>query len=340
MAVSRNRSLNVVKAFAAFGIVMIHYSFPGIVGKVIYGLSKFALPFFIAIAGYYTYSEDTDRVIARIPRKIKYLFKVWIITDAVYFLLHFILNGCSLQWAIKELSWSSYRFFNLVFFQLTWAGFTWYILALLVCYALCYFVAKHNLWKKLFWLIPVMYGINLFLGEIVPFLRPEGELPWYYCANLFVLTIPSFLLGVYIRMNEEKLMKLTNFKNIVIGLVAAFFINMAERYLTHASQLFFSNIITTIILLCMCIKYPVVVTGRKAVDKLLDLLAFLGEYSLYIYLIHPGLKEIAKKIRLNMADGEGPLASWLAPLLVLVISTAAAYAIGKYKTRVKTRGGR
>lgn len=44
----RNHSLNVLEGIACFSVVMLHCGFPGVVGKVIYGIARFAvLPFYI-----------------------------------------------------------------------------------------------------------------------------------------------------------------------------------------------------------------------------------------------------------------------------------------------------
>ena len=69
MKKTRNSTLNALKGIACFSVVMLHCAFPGMVGKIIYGIARFAVPLFFAISGYYVYSCNSKDVIRRLPKK-------------------------------------------------------------------------------------------------------------------------------------------------------------------------------------------------------------------------------------------------------------------------------
>lgn len=69
MKKTRNSTLNALKGIACFSVIMLHCAFPGMVGKIIYGIARFAVPMFFAISGYYVYSCNSKDVIQRLPKK-------------------------------------------------------------------------------------------------------------------------------------------------------------------------------------------------------------------------------------------------------------------------------
>lgn len=63
-------SLNAVKAFACTGVILMHCGFPGIFGKIVIYLSKFSVPVFFMISGFFLYSNETDVIRKRLRKRI------------------------------------------------------------------------------------------------------------------------------------------------------------------------------------------------------------------------------------------------------------------------------
>ena len=59
----KNQRLNIVKAIACASVIVLHCPFPGIVGKILYGFARFAVPFFFMVSGYFVYADDAEKVI-------------------------------------------------------------------------------------------------------------------------------------------------------------------------------------------------------------------------------------------------------------------------------------
>lgn len=61
---TKNDCLNVWKGIAAFAVVLIHCTLPGVPGEIIKGIARFAVPLFFLISGYFAYGRE-DAVLRR-----------------------------------------------------------------------------------------------------------------------------------------------------------------------------------------------------------------------------------------------------------------------------------
>lgn len=335
---NRNNTMEIIKFFAAVGVIMLHYAFPGIVGKVIYGLARFGVPFFLMISGYYIYDEDSGRVISKLPEKIMHILKIWLITDIFYGIYYFALNGFRLSYFADELArWGKGRWYSFLVFQNTWLGFTWFLFGMIICYLLTFIIARMKLWKATWLLTAPLLLVNLYIGEILPFYRGEESI-WFWCSNAWLLAFPFFSLGYFVRINEKKLLELITGKRTVVLLIVSFCINMVERALTHANQLFFSNICICLVLFLYCLKYPHEYDCRDGWSgKICRWLIFMGNMSMYIYLIHPAIKEMVIRIRRATNTEEGIIAGYIGTLMVLIGTLLIVHIIGTIITRKNDR---
>lgn len=56
----RYRSMDCIKGAACIAVVLIHYNFPGYLGIIIKTLSRFAVPFFFGVSGYYCETKPSE----------------------------------------------------------------------------------------------------------------------------------------------------------------------------------------------------------------------------------------------------------------------------------------
>lgn len=321
----KNSTLNILKGIACFSVVLLHCSFPGIFGKIIYGIARFAVPLFFAISGYYVYSNDSQKVIQRLPKKIKHIGTMFVGTEILYFLWHCIqytiLTG-SIRGAIKWIA-SSFSFKNLVdfiIFQRTYIGdVSWFLVALILCYIVTFIIAKNNLWEKSFLLIPVLFLINVFLGEIAPFFKIKTE--WYWCSNFWLMGFPCYALGFYIKINEHRLVQVLTDKKILAILIFSILLNLIERVLTEASQFFISNILFMFACFIYSIKNPTNFQNKK----LAQVLSIIGEkYAFGVYILHPIVRDIFWMIAEYLGVAVQPIWNWILPILVFGMSICIA----------------
>lgn len=328
---NRNNSIEVGKALAALCVILVHFRFPGIVGKIHFGYARFVIPFFFMVAGYYVYNSDSAKVIKRLPGKIKHIFIIWMLTDVGYTIFDLIYSGFDYKYVIEGLKMNGLDIFRLVFLQYTRYFFAWYLLAQILCYLVTFLIAKYNFWNKTFILIPILLFINIGMGEGLPFILGEA-CPWYWCSNFWLMGFPCYAFGYYIRINENRLIGSVTKKRVLIAIIVSFFINMAERALTHADQLFFSNIIMAYAIFMFCLKYPDFFNIEDGIKgKFCKVAIFYGNNCLFLYLIHPAIAQIAGGLKGTEFVMENGWMLWVLPIVVVVVTFTIVGVIGKIR---------
>lgn len=318
----RNHTLNYLKALACFCVVMLHCGFPGVVGKLIYGPSRFAVPLFFMISGYFVYCDDKDKVIKGLPRKIKHIAKLLIIADILYFFWHIIQHAFESGfigvegWFLE--TFTVQKILKLFVFQTTLVGdVSWFLVALLICYAVTYLIAKNNLWKLTAKFIPILLIVNITVGEFLPFFGVTVQ--WYWCSNFWVLGFPFYAMGYWIRINEQKLVEKVTVKSTCLLCGLSFLVVLIERIFTTASQLFMGNILVAVALFLFCIKYPDILKKNRFIEN-------IGEkYSFLVYILHPIIRDVYRMIFEFLGLNNNLVVLWIRPIVVFSISIFAAY---------------
>lgn len=213
----QNEMLNVLKGLACICVVLLHCELPTILGHMIHCICRFAVPLFFAISGYFIYDDNKTVVKGKIPRKIIHIFKLLLGTELLYLVRYFIeyfirtrsIGGISI-WFVEKFTLKNVIEF--LAFQKTIIGdVSWFLVALIYCYIITYFIAGKNNWYRSVAIAPILLGLNIFIGELCPFFL-DYAIPWYWCSNFTLLGLPCFILGGYIRMNQDKLIEISKKK--------------------------------------------------------------------------------------------------------------------------------
>lgn len=320
----KNHTLNYLKALACFCVIMLHCGLPGIVGKLLYGPSRFAVPVFFMISGYFVYNANPITVENKLPRKIKHIAVLLIATEIIYLIWHLIQyaiiggeDGIR-EWFFNMLSFK--KLIQCIFFQTTPIGdVSWFMVALLLCYVFTFPIAHYNLWKMTTNLIPILLAINIIVGEILPFAGVNVQ--WYWCSNLWVLGFPFYAMGYWIKVNQKQIDKVTN-RTLVLLILISLFIITGERLLTDASQLFIGNILLAIALFVLCIRNPVNLKKYTFVD-------WIGDKAFYVYIFHPIARDIYDMI-IGVYKNI-PIIMWIRPFVVFVVCILIAWVVDTIK---------
>lgn len=293
----QNRMLDVLKGIACICVVLLHCELPTVLGRLIQCMCRFAVPLFFAISGYYVYDDNKDVIKEKIPRKVKHIFKLFLGTELLYLLRYFIeyfirtrsIGGISVWFGEKFTLKNTIEF---LIFQKTMIGdVSWFLVALIYCYIVAYFIGERSNWKNSVIVVPILLGINVFIGEIAPFFL-EYSIPWYWCSNFILLGLPCFVLGGYIRINQDKLREISKEKLLII-IMGCLGLNIFEGIFTEASQLFVANIPFMVACFSYCLKFP-----NPPVEKFpVRVLEKIGKnYSFGIYIIHPIVRDVLKQL--------------------------------------------
>lgn len=334
---SKNTTMEILKFLAASSVVMVHCMFPGILGKIIFGIGRFSVPTFYMVSGYFIYNENSDKVIQKLPSRISRLLKIWVITDIIYFFIEFLLSGFSIEWVGNLFNIDATRILEFVFLQETWQYFVWYLFASILCYISTFVISKYNLWNKSLFLIFPLLLVNLFIGEALPFITGETS-KWFWCSNFWLFAFPFYATGYGIRIYKDKILEKVTDKLVLIAIIGGFFLNMAERAITHASEFFVSTYIMTVSLFLFSLKFPNRYDEKKGfAGKIVQFFVLMGNYSLYIYLIHPAIIVFVRKFISFMQIEKTYLVGYLTTISVVVITFILAFIVGSLNDIIKKK---
>ena len=82
-------SLNCTKGIACIFVILIHCTFPGIVGEMLRAIARFAVPLLFTVKGYFLLDSHGKVTRARILRKMGRIVKITILADAFYMIFRY-----------------------------------------------------------------------------------------------------------------------------------------------------------------------------------------------------------------------------------------------------------
>lgn len=324
-----NHTLNYAKALACFCVLMLHCGFPGVVGKLLYGPCRFAVPFFFMISGYYVYGRYKEQQdFARLNRKVKHIALLLLGTEVTYLIWHisyaYITAG---EAGIGAWFAETFTIINLARFvlcQKTAIGdVSWFLVSLLLCYLFTYYIARKGIWKQLSYLIPILLLINIYIGEIRPIYH--CPLNWWAVSNVYLLGFPFYALGYWVKMNEPALLNKVTTLKTCFAIALSLVIVTLERACTSASQFFIGNILCTLSIFLYALKHPRLRGGCAFIETIGAKCAF------YVYILHPIFRDIYRLAFNNLGLSGNVLVLWLQSIVVFAACVTTALLIDHIK---------
>lgn len=271
----KNYCLNFLKGIACFCVVFMHCEFPGKLGIIIQCISRFCVPFFFMISGYFCYYENPSAYKGR--KKILHIGKITLYTSIFYIIIGFINNIIPICSTIGLDSYSHQNFIYFIFFNKPFfiAGQLWFLFALLYDYIIFTMIHKYKLINKSFILIPLFIVAYICLAQIV---HLSGyHIPNCIYRNFLIEGLPLFLLGYYLHTTK---INMSNKICVAIFIISSL-LCLPERYLLGRD--FGVNIFTfpqVTALFLLGINNPSFGKDNKITQ--------IGSMcSMYIYILHP-----------------------------------------------------
>lgn len=326
----RNQSLDAVKAVAALGVVFIHVSFPGQTGQVIKALARSAVPFFFMVSGYFCYynRRNTDRgsrITDKIPAKVHHILKLLTFAVLFYFLwgsvMHLVEKEAIGPWLQEMVKKEHLQ-------ELLWYNSTsqlkphlWFLPALVYCYILEYLIEKLHLGKIAYLLVPVLLGCFLWRAY---FGRVQGV--FYHTMeyrNYLFMGLPFFLAGQMIHEYEKMLGRKLSWQVLFAGVLLGSGITVWECFQTGAREVYPGNVLLAVSLFLLCILYDTKI-------RMPQFLAVLGrDCAFLIYLLHPAVAEMMKKLAGFLGVSRNPAYLWMRPILVCGCTSFLIWAVSR-----------
>lgn len=319
----RNDCLNVWKAAAAFSVVLIHCRFPGAVGIAVKAAARFAVPLFFMISGYFSYGKGTETIRRRMIRTAKTLFTASVVY-LIWKILTFYFKG-ELSGEVVRLIFSGEavkRF--LLFNESPFMYHLWYLGALFYCYLFYGILVRTGKEEKLYFLIPLLIGASLFLGEGVEAMG--GHTPIALVRNFWLTGLPFFLWGHWFaaRWKRREGGRLFSSQIWILTFFAAVALSVAEWFFLGEAELYLGSVLAAGAIFSMALSRPDFGRG--------SLLARIGERdSQHIYLWHVLVYRVLVRLAHSVGFNEYKLYQWLLPLGVCLASWMLAEILERRK---------
>jgi len=294
----RNGLLDLLKLLGAFCIVAAHMPPSDPVGSVLVNVCPMALiPFFLT-SGYYFLSSDMQLRPASVKKrtvKLSWMTLRWFVfyliaSTALVWLGRGRLPNAPAMGGWIALLKSPKTWLGLLFMQyIPGIGYQlWFMLALIICNLFAWAVCRLNLKKAAYALILPISVFHFVLMEAN--IRLGLGLHSMAVSNAWTTGIPLFMLGIWLRENEAKLLPRFSTK-LLAGAAVLGMITPLIGYSLYGHRAYYvGNYLTGLALFLLALRY-----GPRLRPSAFT--RFAGEASTTVYLVHTlfveGLRAIA-----------------------------------------------
>lgn len=277
-------SLQVLKAFAAFAVVMIHTTFAWrtVFAPVILN----AVPLFFMITGYFILNRQGILTLHRLGRSIFKLLKISIVAQCFYIVYSLIVEPSGLDFFREETIKRVICYLTVGHY---FGGHLWYLTACLETLIVFYLALRIRIFRYIPILVIIGLCVNLILGCYSEFWM-EKPLLRMFSRNALTEGIPFVYLGMLIRRFEHRFM--FSQRKILLILGVLYILLYVEFFVILRQENKFGDVI---IFTLPTIFFTFVYALRTTFFDKLNWLAYIGrEYSLYIYVLHLFVRNVLR----------------------------------------------
>ena len=308
-----NYCFDFIKGIACISVVFLHCAFPGTLGLAVKAVSRFCVPLFFMVSGYYYLSDKTFNVSER-KRKVLHICKITIWSTLFYFAFG-IVQTILYPSPLESFSWIDVLVFlgcNKPFFI---TGEMWFMYALLYVYLALVFVNQEWYRRNSGKIALVCLSLYVFLAQG---LYGAGfSLQNIAYKNWLIEGMGFFSLGLVLHQHQKKL-KISN-KVLLVVVILATILSLFERYyLGRNFGVNISSIPQVVALMIYAVNNP---------SRHEGLIQRLGrDCSLMIYILHPAVWHSMDGIYQLIGIWGNMSALYLEPMLVAGLSIISAIA--------------
>lgn len=319
---SRNLSLECCKLVAACFVVFLHVPFPGLAGKIVNCLARFAVPLFFAVSGWYSFGASSRKLAER----LKHILLLALAGDALYIgsrcLVELYYGETLVQSLLRRIPDLQAVKLWMLWNVDPFAGHLWYLWATVLCYLVLWIRQRVTGEGKRYGVL-YLTGAGLLTAcfAMSEFSRFTGITVDYrvYRSGLF-LGMPVFFLGMFLRQHRRWLSRRAGFL-LAGGIVLSFL----EREVFGSWDVYLGSVLTAASLLLLTDTHPRV---PRWLEKPA---ARFGRVSTGVYLTHLLWNDLYQTF--FSQTGAGSLMPWLYPPVILLVSVAAALLWDRVRTR-------
>lgn len=312
-----NYCLDFIKGIACIFVVFMHCEFPGLLGTAVQAVSRFCVPLFFMVSGYFCYMQISDKkeINAKMKKKIKHIGKITLYACLAYLAFdvvqYFVFGYDVFVFGIRHV-------FNMLVFNQPFiiAGQYWFLFALLYDYVLLFFIQKFGFIKYVYVLAGLMILMYIVGAQGMHLLG--HHVPNMYYRNFLIEGFAFFGLGHWIHANQSKL-KISNAILISVVVVSTL-LCFAERYIMGRD--FGVNIVTFPQVFCL---FLLAVNNPQKHAGIMQVVGL--RYSMFVYIIHPIVWHTMEYVYGRFDIAENMPAQYLMPVLVLFLTLLISHII-------------
>ena len=314
MMKTRNRSIDLLKLFAAYAVVIWHGIYSPQEAVVFKAVVMFSVPAFFAISGYFAYDNSRSTLCRKGIKQLK----LFVCIEPICYLTSVIWAGEFYNPAAPGSFLQAIS--NLLLLNKPFVGtHLWFLLALGYVYII---------YSRIDRLLECKPGLYLLIPVILLPNFVSTAFPVYWTRNFLFEGLPLFLMGTLIRKHENKLKRIPSALLIAIMLVCLPLPMLEGLFIREQTNFYLTSLIVCFSAVILAVKHPLMKDSA--------LLRFAGSATTVIYLFHPLIKKILWPCILLMGGkSESHASRMLFLLLQCICTTIFALAWVKIKQTYK-----
>lgn len=316
-----NYFLNFLKGIACLLVVFMHAEFPGYLGVVVQTVSRFCVPLFFMISGYYSFYNDESNRIGF--RKALHILRIIAFASVLYLVIYLINSIISNNWGIYNFS-TFVEFFAFNEPHII-SNHLWFLFALFYVYLLYWFVEKFKLQKLLHYLIPILFCSYVFLAQGLWLMG--YSLQNFYYRNFFIEGLLFFSIGHFIHFHQDKI-KFNNILLIVVFVLSTILCVVERKFVGRDFGVNISTFPQVISLFIVAIQ-------NSGMFKNNFITKMGKNYSLFIYILHPAVSLVLIKMYSIIGVDKNTVASYLLPIFVVLFTLLISILIALFLKLIK-----
>lgn len=326
-APQRNQSIEFCKFAAALIVVLLHITFPGKASDVIATIGKVPVPLFFTISGYFNWQCGRDEVLRKIRKLLRLWLLAWVFAVAVGVAATELNGGSTAAYLKTYLRLDAEEIARLlVLHQEPRNAQLWYLLSLVFCdlFLVLYLDFRRETvpdYRPLYTLGACQFAVFWLFGCIA---APAGmSVPYLVFFNGYCFGFSFFVFGIFLHEYQQQILRNLRLtpKKLLLLFAGGVGLSLLQSFTIGSGLLPLGGILEIPALMLLMIACPL--SPRTGLSRWF--LRRCGRWSAYIYVFHVTLIGFYRKVlQAPLIARLGEPEAWLAPLICLALSIAAA----------------
>lgn len=320
----RNDSFDFLKGIACLAVVLMHIELPGTAGTIVQCMTRWSVPLFFAVSGWFLKSDDPAECRRKALRIAKMALYASLFYAVLFTILHLISGdlGAYFRKEVTPLNLALWVVFNNPCYI---NGALWFLFALIYTYLAYAFMVKRGLTKHKLPICIILLVCHFALAYLPAVLHIRGVKSLY--RNWLFEGLAFFLLGRI--LSERTAARPAEYRPGLWALLifGGLLLSLPERYLIgHDFSVHMSSVATLIGMLLWA-------AGRGSAERRLpQRMVTLGrDLSLYVYIIHNAVYRTLLTFLTPAGIREAIAVQWALPFVVLLLSILIAVCMFRIK---------